>query len=397
MIMSESYLKSKILTSGVIFSQSALEYAIRCNAKGQNLVYNAPACLEGYRPQELKLIHSDGYETVVSCVAPCTDEPVFINVEDNELVAVIEGEKVKDVSVEYIIEPEYYSIKLSNQHIAKEYVSACGYDELNILPWLGCAISKCCLFCGTNTVEKMNNSNALTAFNVSRQNAWEKSRVEYLNSLREAIRIAKKSECYKEHMHVIIISGDLCDDRLDDQAKIYSEIARAIKEDVEEATEGIVAVMMPPQNPQLLSELYVSGIRKIVFNLEVGDERLFHKYCPGKANIGYKHIINSLYEAVTVFGKNNVWTNFVLGLEPTDKLLKLNEDLAKRGIVSSANVLHIDKGNRLDCSVPDYDTVTHYFYEQACILKKYDQKPFYCSKALRTSLSNEAYDGRIIL
>ena len=82
MIMNESYAKAKILTSGVNFSKSALEYAIAHNAKGQNLVYNAPACLENYRPQELVIKHIDGYETVVSCVSPCKSESVFVDVEN---------------------------------------------------------------------------------------------------------------------------------------------------------------------------------------------------------------------------------------------------------------------------------------------------------------------------
>ena len=40
--MAETYLKAKILTSGVVFSKKALEYAEIYNAKKQNLVYNAP-------------------------------------------------------------------------------------------------------------------------------------------------------------------------------------------------------------------------------------------------------------------------------------------------------------------------------------------------------------------
>jgi len=397
MIMHETYLKAKILTSGVVFSQKAINYARKCNAKGQNLVYNAPACLENYRPQELYLTHADGYETVVSCVSPCSRSPVYIDVEADELVAIVEGERVTNVLVKYVIEPDYYRKKLSNRHFVKDYISACGYDELNILPWMGCAISKGCLFCGSNTVAKMNHGDTLTAYNVSRQNAWEKRKEEYLENLIKAIRIAKESDCYSEHMHLILISGDLCDDRLDYQSEIYSEIAGAIKKDVQEATDGIVAVLMPPNNKLLLKKLFDSGITKIVFNLEVGDERLFNKYCPGKANIGYSHIINSLYESVDIFGKGNVWTNFVLGLEPIDNLLRLIESLAQGGIVSSANVLHIDKGNRLDCSVPDYNTVIRYFYELSNIMKNYGQRPFYCSKALRTSLSNEAFEGRIVL
>jgi hypothetical protein len=209
---------------------------------------------------------------------------------------------------------------------------------------------------------------------------------------------ALKDECFAEHTHVIIISGNLKDEKLDKQALIYSEIASAIYNTIEKkATEGIVAVLMPPKDKSLISDLKKSGIENVVFNLEVGDEGLFNKYCPGKRNIGYNHIMSSLHYAVDVFGYGHSWTNFVLGLEPVNNLLELVRNLASFGIVSSANVLHLDKGNRLDCTVPSYQDVLDFFFELSQILRENNQKPFYCSKALRTSLSNEAYEGRIFL
>lgn len=213
----------------------------------------------------------------------------------------------------------------------------------------------------------------------------------------EAIGVASKASCYKEHMHLIIISGDLCNDKLDLQSRIYSEIAVEIHDYITNASEGIVAVLMPPQNKDLIEDMKKSGIRNVVFNLEVANKELFRRFCPGKNEIGYEHIIESLYAAVDIFGKGHSWSNFVLGLEPMNGLLALNRQLAMQGVVSSANVLHLDKGNRLDCDVPAFDDVVRYFYDLSQILKEYNYKPYYCGKALRTSLSNEAYDGRIIL
>ena len=398
MIKEETLLKAKILTSGVIFSSEALQYAKKYGAKGQNLVYNAPLCFEKYRPQELLLKNVDGYETVVSCVSPCSKTPVLIDVKEERLVARVDNNEIDNISIEFVKEPNYYTKKILGGHYVKDYVSACGYDELNILPWSGCAISKGCLFCGSNTIADMNLIKGLNAFSISKNNAWEDCKGDYLENLKQAIAIATESECYMEHMHVIIISGDLSDDKLNYQTEIYAEIAHTIKPYIKDkASEGIVAVLMPPEDKKLLHKLYDSGVDKVVFNIEVANELLFNKYCPGKRNIGYKHIINSLYSSVEIFGKGNVWTNFVLGLEPINELLKFNESLSEAGIVSSANVLHIDKGNRLDCTVPTYDAVIEYFYELSQILLRYNQTPFYCSKALRTSLSNEAFEGRIML
>lgn len=191
LIMDETFLKAKILTNGVIFSDEAIKIARNTNAKGQNLVYNAPQNLSGFRPQELLIIHDDGYETVSSCVASCTESPVMIDYIDNRLVAVIDGKCVENITIEFVKEPNYYTKKLSNGSKAKKYVSACGYDELNILPWLGCNISSGCLFCGTNSIAKMNADDILTADSISNHHAWEKNKLEYLKLLNEAIDIAK--------------------------------------------------------------------------------------------------------------------------------------------------------------------------------------------------------------
>lgn len=68
-----------------------------------------------------------------------------------------------------------------------------------------------------------------------------------------------------DHMHVILISGDLCDNKLDYQSKIYCEIAKSIYDKVKNSTDGIVAVLMPPKNTNLLFDLCKSGIKKGCF------------------------------------------------------------------------------------------------------------------------------------
>ena len=57
MIMPETFLKAMILTHGVQFTDEALLYARKTNAKIQNLVYNAPVGADNFRPQELLIRH----------------------------------------------------------------------------------------------------------------------------------------------------------------------------------------------------------------------------------------------------------------------------------------------------------------------------------------------------
>ncbi|GHV38869.1 hypothetical protein FACS1894187_18180 [Synergistales bacterium] len=394
MITAETMLKAKILSHGVSFTPKALEVADRVGAKRQNLVYNQPLGSSKDRPQELLIMGVDRYETVVSCVAPVNDEHIIIDCDASDKLFAEDENVESDISISFVRAPKYYKLLLKNGAPITDYVSACGLDEMNIIPWRGCAISNPCLFCGTNVVTSEKNS-IQTAFDLSEDNICFD---EYLSLLREAVKIAKNDGCYVEHMHVIIISGNLRDEKLNLQCELYAKIAQTIYADiVDKASEGIIAVTMPPKNLDLLLKLKESGVSKVVFNLEVGNEPYFSRYCPGKSAIGYGHMMEALERSVKVFGKGNVWTNFVLGLEPIAPLLDVCERLAARGVSSSANVLHLDKGNRLDCPVPNFETITTFFRELAMLHKRFGFMPLYCSKALRTSLSNEAFDDRISL
>ena len=398
-IMPETLCKTKILSNGVMFSAEALSFALEQNAKIQNLVYNKPYGVSNSRPQELLIQGPDNYETVVSCVVPRDRTPVLIDYKNGKLFASADGKIMEDIQISFVEEPAYYKKFLQNGECVKNYVSTCGFDELNIFPWKGCAISKGCLFCGVNTVaQKKDDNDVFTAFKIGKKDVWKNIKQQYLSNLKEAINIAKSDKCFSEHMHVILISGDLPNEELDIQTLIYADISEEIYPVVKDiATEGVVAVIMPPNDLNLIKRLQEAKVEKLVFNLEVGNEPYFSKYCPGKADIGLTHINQALDKAVELYGAGNVWSNFVFGLEPLDKALNICEGLAKRGIVPSANVLHIDSGNRLDCDVPQAKEILEYYYSISEIYKQNGFKPYYCAKALRTSLTNEAFEGRIII
>ena len=85
----------------------------------------------------------------------------------------------------------------------------------------------------------------------------------------------------------------------------------------------------------------------------------------------------------------------MFGIENIEDTLEKCAGLIREGVVISANVLHLDKGNSLDCNVPSTEDVVDFFYRLEVLNNQKRFKPFYCAKALRTSLSNEAHDIRI--
>jgi len=395
-VMPETYLKSMVLTNGIIFSDSALQFAMENNAKRQNLVYNMPIGASKERPQEMLIRNiADGYETVVSCVSPASNsKAVLLDYINGQLTASVRGIPIQDVEIEFVQQPQYYSTLLKSGKSVKQYVTACGFDEFNILPWKGCAISQMCKFCGANSFVEHDSISAVALS--KNHNLWLQHRDSYFSELDEAIRLAVADKCYQKHMHVILIAGNLADDDLDFESEIFAEISERILPLIQDkSSEGIVLVITPPRTPSLLAKLKMSGVSRVVFNLEAISRQGFQKYCPGKNSIGYDFFLERLEMAVSVWGKGNVWSNLVLGLESNDVSLPLCEQLANMGIVISANVLHLDKGNRLDCSPPGLEQVMDFYFNLERINSCHGFKPFYCSKALRTSLSNEAHDLRI--
>ena len=396
-IEEETYLKAMILSRGIVFSEKALQVSVLERAKVQNLVYNMPLDATNSRPQELIITNiNDLYSVVVSCVASNpTSTPIYLDVDNKgKLIALVDEKVVENIEIHFVEEPNYYSKTISNGEFVKKYVSACGLDELNIIPWKGCAISKGCRFCGINNFITKDD---LSAHKISRdKNEWKQVCEQYLNNLEEAILIAKDSDCYKEHAHVILIAGNLNNSSLDFETEVFSEITERVAPLISDISEeGVVVVISPPHNLKLIDLLKKVGVGKIVFNLEAITKTGFEKYCPGKADLGYQFFYDRLKYAIDVFGKGNVWTNLVFGIENIEDTLEKCAGLIREGVVISANVLHLDKGNSLDCNVPSTEDVVDFFYRLEVLNNQKRFKPFYCAKALRTSLSNEAHDIRI--
>lgn len=409
----ESLVKAYILTHGVEFSPAAMLQAKEINAKGQNFVYNAPVDYKGEnknisqlkRPQELMIEGLDGYTVCVSAVSPVKNRKhAIVNVKDNELYISTPAKPDLTVgvkSVTYVKEPEYYSQKTSTGRDIKRIISSCGLNELNIWPWHDCAVKGKCSFCGINTVKKNINDSgdllhALELKNLNADLFWKENKDRIIDEIIESIDIAKDDKCFINGIHLIMISGNLENTQLNIQARIYADISRAIKTKFGNIfNEGIVAVTAPPSDLSNLELMRQFGVDICVINLEAYSDDAFKKHCKGKAEIGKQQYIAALEEGVKIFGWGNSWTNFVLGLENHNILLDGCFKLASAGINPSANVLHIDYGSTLDIEPPTYETVIDFFKKLDVILKENDLLPYYSEKALRTSLSNEAYANRL--
>jgi len=78
-------------------------------------------------------------------------------------------------------------------------------------------------------------------------------------------------------------------------------------------------------------ELYAAGANEIKYNVETMDRELFARVCPG---LSLDSILASLEKAVPVYGKNHVFSNFILGLgEDNACVIEGMKTLAEMGVI----------------------------------------------------------------
>jgi biotin synthase-related radical SAM superfamily protein len=77
-----------------------------------------------------------------------------------------------------------------------------------------------------------------------------------------------------------------------------------------------------------------AGVVEIKYNVETMDRDIFQKVCKGRKGLSLDYLFDSLRTAVSVFGKNRVFSNFIIGLGETDKCVEDGvEYLAKMGVI----------------------------------------------------------------
>ncbi|MCS3923141.1 radical SAM protein [Methanosalsum natronophilum] len=77
--------------------------------------------------------------------------------------------------------------------------------------------------------------------------------------------------------------------------------------------------------------LKAAGVDEIKYNVETMDRAVFDEVCPDQ-NLEY--ILDKLEEAVKLFGKNHVFSNFIIGLgENDDSVIQGIEELASIGVI----------------------------------------------------------------
>lgn len=171
----------------------------------------------------------------------------------------------------------------------------------------------------------------------------------------------------------------------------------------------VLATLMPPKDLTKIAQLKESGFNKIYFPLEVFEKNHFEIVCPGKADFGYENILEALEYAVDVFGKGNVYTNYVYGIQSLNSNLDASsyeprkendlcivavEELIKRHVIPAFTLYHFGGYNSIGKITLSEDHVHDFFRNWGQIVAESELVPEQKDSVIFSplSLSNTLYN-----
>ena len=175
-----------------------------------------------------------------------------------------------------------------------------------------------CLFCNINSTK--------ARFAEKENIQWKQPK-----QIAEVVKAA-----YDEGYTHFTVTGGFIPERR--EVDYYLDVAEAVQEELGREYINGTACIGAPKDISIIEKYKEAGWTTIAMNMEVWNENFYNAICPGKVQEcgGYSHWLEAIKYAVEVFGKGNVRSNFVGGLEPKEYLLDGIETLSSWGVVTTA-------------------------------------------------------------
>jgi biotin synthase-related radical SAM superfamily protein len=256
-----------------------------------------------------------------------------------------EGEK-EICGVEWLLRPVFYSKKTISNNCMVKIGQVGGKDCLFFCYQNYCSHfskNEQCLFCN------------LVATSTTYDSVLRKKDSDDIGE------VAKAAFSEGRVRHVLLTGGCFNHQK---EIEVVSSIVKSIKEHTGFSAVPGTILPSPPRNIEEIQKYHDSGIKAIGFSMEIWDEKLFQAICPGKAkSVSHEAFVNSIRNAVKVFGEGNVYGVFVMGLEPKETFLEGIRELVGFGanvvpFVWSPNPGSKLSGHRAPTSKWYIDTIT---------------------------------------
>jgi hypothetical protein len=139
---------------------------------------------------------------------------------------------------------------------------------------------------------------------------------------------------YREGFSHLTITGGFVPERR--EVEYYLDVAEAIQDYLSVEDFNGTACIGAPLDFSVIDKYKDAGFRTIAFNTEVWGKEWFDVINPVKVSScgGFDNWVKAIEYAIKVFGKGKVRSNFVVGLQPKDRLFEGIEYLASIGVVT---------------------------------------------------------------
>ena len=324
-------LKTDVQRRGVFYTDAAIELLDEAlhQTTGTH-IFGARDGRTAVRPESLLL--RDG-TSIITTPTPLEEEPYVVDVLEGESWLFDNGRAVEPV--DYWPAPAYYA-KNSRSGVPMKHIVSARPQRLNIFPYRYCTFwnnAKGCAFCDM---------------------------VVQLKKGREVLKIPAKldpvevgeviGEALKEQGRfstIFLTSGSITggvrpfDDEVDYYIALLKEIGKHFRTK-KYPSQMIGTAFEKDQLKRLYAE---TGLTSYTSDIEVLDEGLFNRYCPGKSEwIGYREWKRRLVDAVDVFGPGRVNTGLVAGIELAGPNGFKSEEIALERTLSEAEDLACQGG-----------------------------------------------------
>lgn len=330
------------------------------------------------------------------------DSMISIRIHNEKLIVYKLGHEEKDIDIEmikkYNILEKMISIEGTEENFkVKECVDIVGIDRISILFYDGCYNWNCgrpCKFCDLHPKEKGEKSirpnvNSIKNYkNISKW--WQSNKTIYFKGIKKSMQ-ELLNNINLEHKHLLLMAGNL--ENAEEVWNIAEETIESMSKYINFCDFDVYLNIAPHDNKERLERIKSLGIKQVQYNLEIANKNLFEYTCPGK--IEYDIFVEKLKEAVTIMGRGNVRTNFILGLQDIDELLQEVENLAKFGVVSDYSVFQPKPNTEYyNKKAPSFEEVKYFAERLVEIYMKYGFRPIYCTRSSRSSIVNELYEEK---
>jgi len=136
---------------------------------------------------------------------------------------------------------------------------------------------------------------------------------------------------------------------VDRSAELYMEVINAVRK---VSNIPIAAQICPPEELIYIQRLKEAGLTTISFNLEIFDENSRREICPGKSKVSVAHYLEALKYATGVFGRGQVSSWLIAGLEPKETTIEGVRAVAATGAIPFVTVFRPLIGTELSSKLP---------------------------------------------